>query len=79
MRTSLHLVLGIALLSLASVAQAEPSRGRVIQLNPVKVSGRIQTPLATVEINRIQPKLTLPELRPTFANRIGTATARDPY
>lgn len=79
MRNSVRLVVGLALLSFAGVARAEPQPGRVVLLPPVKVTGRIQTPLASVEINRVEPKLTLSELRPSFTDRIGTATARDPY
>ena len=79
MRSVASLVLGIALLAGSGVAQAEQPRGRIIELKTVKISGRVQTPLASVEINRIEPKLTLSELRPSFTDRIGGAMTRDPY
>jgi len=79
MRSAVRIVVGMALLCSAGVSRAEPSGGHVVLLPPVKVVGRIQTPLAAVEINRVEPKLTLSELRPTFADRIGRATSRDPY
>jgi hypothetical protein len=74
-----RLGLGVALLSFAGVARAEPPHGRVVLLRTLEISGHIQKPLAAVEINRVEPKLTLSELRPTFADRIGTAIAHDPY
>ena len=75
---SARLVLGVLLLSLPGVARAEQP-AHVVRLNTVKVSGRVQTPLASVEVARLEPKLTLSELRPSFADRIGRAIARDPY
>lgn len=68
----------VALLSGPGIARAEPNP-HVVVLNTVKISGRIQTPLAAVEITRLEPKLTLSELRPTFTDRISRAVAHDPY
>ena len=80
MRAKVGVVLGVVLLSGSSVAVAEPLRAaHVVNLPTVKVSGRVQTPLASVEVTRAEPKLTLSELRPTFADRIGRALAHDPY
>ena len=74
-----RLVLGVVLLSAPGIAQAEQPRSRVVQLPTVQITGRIQTPLASVEISRAEPKLTLSALRPTFTDRISSALAHDPY
>jgi hypothetical protein len=80
MRASVSFVLGVVLVSGSGVARAEATRaGHVVNLPTVKVSGRVQTPLASVEVSRAEPKLTLSELRPTFADRIDRALAHDPY
>ena len=74
------LALGVVVLSGAGVARAEPARApRVVDIPTVRISGRIQTPLASVEISRVEPKLALSELGPTFTDRIGKAIARAPY
>ena len=79
MRSVVSLLLGIALLVGPGLARAEQPRAGIIVLKTVKISGRVQTPLASVEVNRVEPKLTLSELRPSFTDRIGGAMTRDPY
>jgi hypothetical protein len=79
MHRSARGVLAAALLLVPGFARAEQPRANVVVLRTVKISGRVQTPLASVEVSRVEPKLTLSELRPSFADRIGRAIARDPY
>ena len=79
MRSVVSLVVGLGLLAGPGIARAEQPRPRIVELKMVKISGRVQTPLASVEVNRVEPKLTLSELRPSFTDRIGGAIARDPY
>jgi len=79
MQGSARLVLGVLLLSLPGVARAEQQPAHVVVLRTIKISGRIQTPFASVDVTRVEPKLTLSELRPSFTDRIGRAIARDPY
>jgi hypothetical protein len=79
MQRSGRWVLLAALLLGPGLARAEQPGAHVVVLRTVKISGRVQTPLASVEVSRVEPKLTLSELRPTFADRIGRAIARDPY
>lgn len=62
----------------ASVAHAQEDRG-VITLAEVTITGRIQKPIAAVDVNRIQPKLTLAELRQPFLDRIEQAIYADPF
>jgi hypothetical protein len=71
-------VIGVA--SLASEARAQEKAGRgVITLAEVTITGRIQKPIAAVDVSRIQPKLTLAELRQPFLERIEKAVLRDPF
>lgn len=60
------------------VAAPAPQRG-VITLAEVTITGRVQKPIAAVDVNRIQPKLTLAELRQPFLDRIEQAVYKDPF
>ncbi|MEJ7728803.1 MAG: hypothetical protein WKG00_06275 [Polyangiaceae bacterium] len=61
-------------------APAAPGGGRgVITLAEVTITGRIQKPIAAVDVSRIQPKLTLAELRQPFLDRIEQAIYKDPF
>jgi hypothetical protein len=61
-----------------AVAQDKPAKG-VITLAEVTIVGRIQKPIASVDVNRIQPKLTLQELRQPFLDKIEQAVFQDPF
>jgi hypothetical protein len=93
MRTPVTIVLGalgaIAVLTATSVASAQDKgkgggggggaqRG-VITLAEVTITGRIQKPIAAVDVSRIQPKLTLAELRQPFLDRIEQAILKEPF
>ena len=57
-----------------------PSQARgVITLAEVTITGRIQKPIAAVDVSRIAPKLTLAELRQPFIDRIEQAIYKDPF
>ena len=61
-------------------AQDKEKSGRgVITLAEVTITGRIQKPIAAVDVSRLQPKLTLAELRQPFLERIEKAIYRDPF
>ena len=71
--------LGLAL-SLSSAAQAQTAgKSRVVTISEVTIVGRIQKPIAAVDVSRIQPKLTLAELRQPFLQRIEAAIYRSPF
>lgn len=79
------ILLAVLCTSSAAVAQekkkdapAAPQRG-VITLAEVTITGRIQKPIAAVDVNRIQPKLTLAELRQPFLDRIEQAIYKEPF
>ena len=58
--------------------QRSPAAG-VITISEVTIVGRVQKPIASVDVNKIQPKLTLAELRQPFLDRIEAATQKDPF
>lgn len=77
------LVLGLGVFAATAVsasasAQERKPRG-VITLDVVHITGRIQKPIAAIDVGRLQPKLTLGELRQPFIDRIGQALDKDPF
>lgn len=54
-------------------------KGRVVTISEVTIVGRVQKPIAAVDVSRIQPKLTLAELRQPFLQRIEQAVRHDPF
>jgi len=45
----------------------------------IVIVGRIQKPIASVDVNKIQVKLTLSELKQSFLDRIEDAAKKDPF
>ena len=74
-------VASVVLLSLlgASSAALAQKKGRVVTISEVTIVGRVQKPIAAVDVSRIQPKLTLAELRQPFLDRIEKAIYHDPF
>jgi len=74
-------LIAFAVLVLSPRAEAQENKpgGRVITISEVTIVGRVQKPIASVDVNKIQPKLTLAELRQPFLDRIEAATAKDPF
>jgi hypothetical protein len=66
------------LVSHPAMAQDKPAKG-VITLAEVTIVGRIQKPIASVDVNRIQPKLTLQQLRQPFLDKIEQVLYQDPF
>lgn len=56
-----------------------PAKNRVVTIREVTIVGRIQKPVAAVDVSRIQPKMTLAELRQPFLQRIGEAIYSSPF
>lgn len=71
----------LAILSVlgASGSAMAQKKGRVVTISEVTIVGRVQKPIAAVDVSRIQPKLTLAELRQPFLDRIEKAISRDPF
>jgi len=71
---------GLLLAALLSSATAfAQKKGRVVTISEVTIVGRVQKPIAAVDVSRIQPKLTLAELRQPFLDRIEKAIYNDPF
>jgi hypothetical protein len=72
-------VLAIAACMAVAPEVKAQKKGRVITISEVTIVGRVQKPIAAVDVSRIQPKLTLAELRQPFLSRIEKAISRDPF
>ena len=81
-RVSRTLLVGAALAAagtfLPSTASAQ-GKSRVVTISEVTIVGRIQKPIAAVDVSKIPPKLTLEELRQPFLDRIERALYNDPF
>jgi len=62
-----------------SVPKLAQQKRRVVTISEVTIGGRVQKPIAAVDVSRIQPKLTLAELRQPFLDRIERAIYRAPF
>jgi hypothetical protein len=61
-------------------AQRQPKAQQgVLQVGEITIVGRVQKPIAAVDVAKIQPKLTLAELRQPFLDRIEEAAHKDPF
>jgi hypothetical protein len=77
-RTRISLLVVLALASLTGAAAAQ-KKTRVITISEVTIVGRVQKPIAAVDVSRIQPKLTLAELKQPFVDRIEKSISHDPF
>lgn len=71
-------VLAIAVTASTALAQKK-KEGRVITLGEVTIVGRVQRPIAAVDVARIRPQITLSELRQSFLGRIEDASFKEPF
>ncbi|HMA96593.1 MAG TPA: hypothetical protein VKP30_28100 [Polyangiaceae bacterium] len=67
------------LVLLASNPVAAQKKSRVVTISEVTIVGRVQKPIAAVDVSRIQPRLTLGEMRQPFLKRIEEAARKDPF
>jgi hypothetical protein len=82
--TSLFVVAGLAVSASAFAQDQTPQRAtgkaqNVLQIGEITIVGRVQKPIAAVDVAKIQPKLTLAELRQPFLERIEEAVRKDPF
>ena len=78
MKTLTQLAVVVLVLAVPAVA-ATQGKSRVVTISEVTIVGRVQKPIAAVDVSRIQPKLTLAELRQPFLHRIEKAIYQDPF
>ena len=63
-----------------AAAAAKPKQDQgVLTVGEITIVGRVQKPIAAVDVAKIQPKLTLAELRQPFLDRIEEAIHKDPF
>ncbi len=63
----------------AAVSRQTKQQQSVLQIGEITIVGRVQKPIAAVDVAKIQPKLTLAELRQPFLDRIEAASRKDPF
>jgi hypothetical protein len=73
------LVASFAASLFASASASAQKKSRIITISEVTIVGRVQKPIAAVDVSRIQPKLTLAELKQPFVDRIEKSISRDPF
>ena len=78
-KTSSSILAACAFVLLSAGDAAAQQKGGVITINEVTIVGRVQKPVASVDVSKIQAKLTLAELRQPFLDRIEAATQKDPF
>jgi hypothetical protein len=90
-RSGAGFTMGMVLATLVTVApcvsaqdqapqrSTKPQQGGVLQIGEITIVGRVQKPIAAVDVAKIQPKLTLAELRQPFLDRIEEAVRKDPF
>jgi hypothetical protein len=76
----------LAIAALPAQAQERPAHGKqgkqdqgVLTVGEITIVGRVQKPIAAVDVAKIQPKLTLAELRQPFLDRIEEALHKEPF
>lgn len=85
-RSIVFLAAALAVTAYAGAAAAQDTGGKpakpqqgVLQVGEITIVGRVQKPIAAVDVAKIQPKLTLAELRQPFLDRIEEAVRKDPF
>jgi hypothetical protein len=63
----------------ASTQRQPKQQQGVLQVGEITIVGRVQKPIAAVDVAKIQPKLTLAELRQPFLDRIEEVVRKDPF
>lgn len=69
----------LAVAALTTGGRSAAAQGRVVTISEVTIVGRVQKPIAAVDVSRIQPRLTLAELEQSFSDRIVRALYRAPF
>lgn len=78
-KTGTHVLCTFLFVAFFSTSTTALAQGRVVTISEVTIVGRVQKPIAAVDVSRIQPKLTLAELKQSFRDRIERALYRAPF
>jgi hypothetical protein len=68
----------IGILGLTAEGRAQRKQ-RVVTISEITIVGRVQKPIAAVDVSRIQPKLTLSTKKQPFVDRIEKALEEPPF
>jgi uncharacterized protein with ACT and thioredoxin-like domain len=78
--TLLGAAFAVALVATSAAAQDRGNvKAGVLQVGEITIVGRVQKPIAAVDVAKIPVKLTLAELRQPFLDRIEEAVRKDPF
>ena len=70
----------LAALTASPTASADvKGQQNVLQIGEITIVGRVQKPIAAVDVAKIEPKLTLAELRQPFLDRVEEVVHKDPF
>ena len=78
MRIQLSLAVLFASVLVSSGALAQ-KKSKVVEINEITITGRVQKPVAAVDISKIAPKVALSELRQPFLEKIEQVLLTDPF
>jgi hypothetical protein len=71
---------GLSALMLTGIStDAAAQQKGSLTIAEVTIVGRVQKPVAAVDVSKIQPKLTLAELKQPFLDRIEEAARKEPF
>lgn len=73
---AISFLLPLLLLSSSRVARAEKG---AITIAEVTIVGRVQKPVAAVDVSKLRAKITLSELKQPFVDRIEEVIRRPPF
>jgi len=74
-----YVFVALILTTYAFASHAQKKKSNVVELSEITITGRVQKPVAAVDISRIAPKLSLAELKQPFLERIEQVILRDPF
>jgi len=79
MKFVLALGLSLGVVGVAAVCGADPNEPGSFQLPVIKIVGRVMRPLATVEVNRLQPQLGVREPERSLISKTESVVHSDPF
>jgi len=79
MKFVLALGLSLGVVGVAAACGADPNEAGSFQLPVIKIVGRVMRPLATVEVNRLQPQLGVREPERSLISKTESVVHSDPF
>jgi hypothetical protein len=78
MKKPVACLVALAVVALSLAAQADPT-AHVYTLKTVEIHGKARIPIASVDVDKAMPKVTLAELRQPLLQRVDQATHDAPF